>query len=558
MPQQNQIQGMGLGQGGPFSEMLMQQLQQPIARREGDPNAGWASGWGNAARVASNVLEGVRDERVKDYVRQKAEREEGVNNYLHYINTAVANNPNLTDEAKSQLMTQAAQDIFGHAAEEVSKSPKGGIGEKIKGVLTQMAGGKLPKVEPLNAYERIGQIQSQIDPKTPVHPEYQRQYWIDQANTTLAAEKAKIVADQGPNFDPALLNAALAPTYSVLAEKLGPEYAQRFQATALAGVVSPGQRLKSELDRQVLQHLNPTAGTEAPGQSLVMGAQPEAYLENGQPVASATSVVPPATRPAGATAGLPLAVESRLVEAGLMLPRERKLVAVNPKDRDEQIDVDQMNGTLVYAGTSKPIPNQGWNVYNRGTAPGGERPRLVTKENGVQYIEQSPGNWQPVWERNPDNSLKLDDAGQPIPFRPAASPMYVDVPGVGPTLMTPGRATATPGAIPASLPTREDPVEKEAAKIYNEALRQANQNPILAQYFIAPGQGSESAIKKAKDFLQSDVSGLGSMLKPKYELEAAKYRKEHPAGSTAPPAARPAPAPEASGSPVVGTFRIRE
>jgi hypothetical protein len=553
----------------------MQQLQKPRNAEPIDPNVGWASGWAQAAGLASRALQGAREERFKNFVQKHAEREESEQKYHNYVSNVLAD-PRITEDTKAAIAEAANERLFGRVADELSDAKPGGVGGFLKSALVAMTGGELPKTKkPIDINTAMGEIAAMVTPQGPEGANVaSKTYWVNRANDELAAaaEQARQAGNGIPldDKDTQRLAVEIANKYQ-LREKLGSEGFKEWLGTGQASIAGSSRDWMLWAGMQGGQPQPQTTGqpaAESPAaQTGGQLSQAIPYMVPG-PSAAQAGGQPPEVRPAGTqpvsyviqgqTATAPTQVrnaypygsymaESILAKRGIIPERETKLVAIDPQT-GERHEADRVGGILVKAGTTEALPNQDrWQVYNRGVATREPSPGLAvvtgsTKPGGVPQlylVDKSKGSATPITA----GQAALYGQEQPEIVQTTEGPMF-----------TRRSVAIGEGLIPGRAPTAEDPIEMEAAALYEAALAQ-NKNPILAQDLIDGMEGNAMAKKRAKDFLTADIPTTPQL---KYEVEDEARRARR--GKAAPPAARqtapipqtaprPQPAPAAAKTP---------
>jgi len=145
-------------QQGPFSQYLsvvppspQDQQQQQFTGWEAHPHAILGG------ELALGFLKGIRTNRVMQAAQEERNNQIALDNYRNQVNQQLQN-PDLTDEGRQQILSQANEVMAHHTRYELKDAPKDGVGGFFKNLLTQATGGNIPARKPINFDEETGKL----------------------------------------------------------------------------------------------------------------------------------------------------------------------------------------------------------------------------------------------------------------------------------------------------------------------------------------------------------------------------------------------------------------
>jgi hypothetical protein len=220
MPAAEVFQQIGASQDGPFSQYLR---PRPIDTLPppGQSSSGFESDPAAIGEVALGFLQGVRKNRVAQFLEQDQNAETSLNNFRQYVNSKLSD-PDLTEEGRQAIQDEANTILNTHMQYEMRDVPKGGVQGFLKNILTNLSGGPIKTREPINWDMARGRISSLAGGQSQ-KANYQ---------TALNEAMAKLSELKGPDGNrlvmPSEVQSAMAPIFSKVAMS-APAYAQIFQ-----------------------------------------------------------------------------------------------------------------------------------------------------------------------------------------------------------------------------------------------------------------------------------------------------------------------------------------
>lgn len=277
------------------------------------PYPGWH---GTGVGIGAAVLEffkGIREGKVARAMEKEQEAQASMENYLRWVNTKLSD-PDLTPEARQQILNDVQTVIARHAQREIKDLPSSGIAGFFKKIVKGLTGGDIPTREPVNWAEATGRI-AQISSRE-LNPQAFQSYWIGQATTDLLQRRKQIEQAYGGYIPPEEWQRAVGEVINEyrLTER-APDKINAWATTAqlLGTSMDPLQRMQLETSLELLKELRgeaqeqrgQQAQTEGQGLSVSglplrvllppepqLAPQPEAKSQTSPPAAVQQTYVP--------------------------------------------------------------------------------------------------------------------------------------------------------------------------------------------------------------------------------------------------------------------------
>lgn len=142
---------------GPFSQYLRPPIPRPIDIQPEQRATGWEPMPAAIGQIATGFLKGVRQNRVADLLEQERNREADLNLYKSLVSQALQD-PDLTDEGRTAIGNLAHQTLAQHMQYELRDAPKDGIAGFFKNLLIDLSGGPIKTRQQMNLKEQIGEL----------------------------------------------------------------------------------------------------------------------------------------------------------------------------------------------------------------------------------------------------------------------------------------------------------------------------------------------------------------------------------------------------------------
>lgn len=379
------FQQIAASQPHPFDEYLRPVQPRPIDRM---PPAGQsATGYEDTpvalGDIALGFLQGVRQNRIANFLEQDKNAESGLNNYRNYVNSKLQD-PDLTDEGRQAVEAEANSTLHRHTQYELRDAPKHGVAGFFKNMLTDATGGQMKSREPINWEEATGRVSNMARGHS------QKENY--QKTLTSAMQKIQELTTNPDGSKrlvmPSEVSAAMAPFANEVALN-APAHLGVFQSTI--GAMVPQDPFKEEMDRKLAMAIRGQGTTEAPptqpppqvapdgshhGVTVRIGPGVGAPVQMPQMVRRADSgagVAAAAPTPAPATAAPPM--------MDLRDPVNRMLMAKMGYGKVEPTTIYDPTDLSKYAGNAVLHPATGqWVNYATGQPLPAEMQRYVPSD----------------------------------------------------------------------------------------------------------------------------------------------------------------------------------
>jgi hypothetical protein len=143
----------------PFSDYLRPVQPRPIDTTPpvGQTATGWETAPVATAELALGALQGVRQNRIANFLETEKNNENALNQFQTYVQGRLQD-PDLTEEGRQAILQHANDVMHRHMQYELRDTPKDGIGGFFKNLLINASGGPIKTREPINWNEATGTI----------------------------------------------------------------------------------------------------------------------------------------------------------------------------------------------------------------------------------------------------------------------------------------------------------------------------------------------------------------------------------------------------------------